>query len=190
MAEVEYNAEREMYAFDDLKIGVKGLVDSGVSKVPRIFIHPPESLKNSAPENGVHLQIPVIDLKDFESDHGRKEIVNAIKDACEIWGFFQIVNHGVPVAVMEGMLEGIRRFHEQPQEAKMELYSREYTRPVNYYCSGDLKVRAKSAADWRDTLSCKPIDDKWDFEALPQVCRYVIHFLSSKHIWFQTYQSH
>ncbi|KAB2602258.1 1-aminocyclopropane-1-carboxylate oxidase 6-like [Pyrus ussuriensis x Pyrus communis] len=172
MAAPDYSAEKELYAFDDLKIGVKGLVDSGVTKIPRIFIHPPESLKNSQPENGVHLQIPVIDLKGFnETDGGREEIVNAIKDACETWGFFQIVNHGVPLAVMEEMLEGIRQFHEQPPEAKRELYSRDYTRHVNYYCSGDLKVRAKSAADWRDTLSFKAVDDHWDFEALPQVCR-------------------
>ncbi|KAM1319014.1 hypothetical protein ACFX2I_004112 [Malus domestica] len=90
MAARDYNAEKELYAFDDLKIGVKGLADSGVTKIPRIFFHPPESPKNSQPENGVHLRIP-------------------------------IVNHGVPLAVMEEMLEGIRKFHGQPPEAKREL---------------------------------------------------------------------
>ncbi|XP_048425738.1 1-aminocyclopropane-1-carboxylate oxidase homolog 5-like [Pyrus x bretschneideri] len=92
----------------------------------------------------------------------------------------QIVNHGVPIAVMEEMLEGIRRFHEQPPEAKRASYSRDYTRHVNYYCCGDLKVRAKSAADWRDTLSFKAVEDQWDFEALPQVCRYFNFCSSSK----------
>lgn len=47
--------EKELYAFDDLKIGVKGLSDSGVTKIPRIFIHPPETVKDTAPENGVKL---------------------------------------------------------------------------------------------------------------------------------------
>ncbi|KAM5563530.1 hypothetical protein ABKV19_018252 [Rosa sericea] len=28
-----------------------------------------------------------------------------------------------------------------------------------------------SSRSWRDTLSCTAVDDKWDFEALPQVCR-------------------
>ncbi|XP_062021241.1 probable 2-oxoacid dependent dioxygenase, partial [Rosa rugosa] len=162
---------KELYAFDDLKIGVKGLSDSEVSKIPRIFIHPPETVKNKAPENGVKLQIPVIDLKDIGNEHSREETVNAIKDACETWRFFQIVYHGVPLAVMEEMLQGIRRFHEQPAEDKMESYSRDFKNPVNFYCSGDLKVRAKSAADWRDTLFCREVDDEWDFEALPQVCR-------------------
>ncbi|PRQ25899.1 putative non-heme dioxygenase domain, isopenicillin N synthase [Rosa chinensis] len=104
-------------------------------------------------------------------------MVKAIKDACETWRFFQIVYHGVPLAVMEEMLQGIRRFHEQPAEDKMELYSRDFKNSANFDCSGDLKLRAKSAADWRDTLSCRAVDDKWDFEALPQVCRY---FYSSR----------
>ncbi|KAM5563533.1 hypothetical protein ABKV19_018255 [Rosa sericea] len=97
--------------FDDLKIGVKGLADSGVTRIPRIFIHPPETVKYTTPENGVKLQNPVIDLKGIGNDHSLKEMVNALKDACETWGFFQIVNHGVPLAAMEEMLDSIRRFH-------------------------------------------------------------------------------
>ncbi len=31
--------ESEPKAFDDTKVGVKGLVDAGVTKIPRIFIH-------------------------------------------------------------------------------------------------------------------------------------------------------
>ncbi|PQQ17804.1 1-aminocyclopropane-1-carboxylate oxidase homolog 1-like [Prunus yedoensis var. nudiflora] len=39
---VDYTAvEKELYEFDDLKIGVKGLVDAGVTHIPRFFIHPP-----------------------------------------------------------------------------------------------------------------------------------------------------
>ncbi|KAK9107588.1 hypothetical protein Syun_023599 [Stephania yunnanensis] len=30
----------ELKAFDDTKAGVKGLVDAGVTKIPRIFINP------------------------------------------------------------------------------------------------------------------------------------------------------
>ncbi|XP_050366747.1 1-aminocyclopropane-1-carboxylate oxidase homolog 6-like [Argentina anserina] len=173
MADADYIAEkqRELCAFDDLKIGVKGLADSGVTRIPRIFIHPPEALKCTAPENNVILKIPVIDLKGIRNGHGREDIINALKDACETWGFFQIVNHGVPLAVMEEMLDGIRRFHEQGPEDKMELYSRDYKKQVNFYGSGDPKLRAKSGADWRDTLFCRAVDDKWNFEALPEVCR-------------------
>ncbi|KAK3034305.1 hypothetical protein RJ639_032645, partial [Escallonia herrerae] len=48
----------------------------------------------------------------------RREIVDEIRKASEEWEFFRIVNHGVPFRLMDGMLNGIRRFHEQPEEAK------------------------------------------------------------------------
>ncbi|PQQ17802.1 hypothetical protein Pyn_19976 [Prunus yedoensis var. nudiflora] len=111
---VDYTtAEKELYEFDDLKIGVKGLVDARVTHIPRFFIHPPECRANNSStqqNNGYDgVEIPVIDLKGFnENDDRRVKIVNAISDACATWGFFQIVNHGVPLAIMEDMTESIR----------------------------------------------------------------------------------
>ena len=42
--ELGYDRAKEVKEFDETKAGVKGLVDSGVTKVPRFLIHPPESL--------------------------------------------------------------------------------------------------------------------------------------------------
>jgi isopenicillin N synthase-like dioxygenase len=33
--------------------------------------------------------------------------------ASETWGFFQVVNHGISKNVMEGMVEGVKGFHEE-----------------------------------------------------------------------------
>lgn len=170
---------KEVKEFDETKAGVKGLVDSGVTKIPSIFIHSPEGLQNSAlpdHQNGIdQLQVPVIDLNGFKESERRKEIISDISKAAEAWGFFQIVNHEIPLGVMEEALKGVARFHEQPQKAKMEWYSRDFTKKVNYYSNGDL--RASTPADWRDTLSCKVPDDQTEFEAaLPQVCRYTITY--------------
>ncbi|KAL6208728.1 hypothetical protein ACLB2K_019673 [Fragaria x ananassa] len=66
-----------------------------------MFVHPPENLqKNSMDDHD--LRVPVIDLKGLDwSSERRKEIVDEITKAVETWGLFQIVNHGIPMSVME-----------------------------------------------------------------------------------------
>lgn len=67
--------------FDETKAGVEGLVDSGVLKIPRIFINPPENLPKPT-SSDVHLEIPAINLEGFEGRR-RTEIVNEIREASE-----------------------------------------------------------------------------------------------------------
>ena len=160
------NRAIEVKEFDETKAGVKGLVDSGVKEIPRFFIHPPENL--AAGNGGAGYEVPVIDLKGLERGE-RAEIVRGIREASETWGCFQMVNHGIPMTIIEEMVEGVRRFHEQPQEVKMEWYSRDTKQPVRYYCNGDLHV--SNAANWRDSISCEFPDGTLDPEALPLLCR-------------------
>uniref|UniRef100_A0A8R7REP2 Non-haem dioxygenase N-terminal domain-containing protein n=1 Tax=Triticum urartu TaxID=4572 RepID=A0A8R7REP2_TRIUA len=71
---------------------------------------------------------------------------------------------------MEGIQRGVRAFHELPQEEKAKWYSRDFARKVNFFSfHGDLS--AATPADWRDTLSCKALQDPESFEAIPQICR-------------------
>lgn len=168
--ESNYERAKEVKEFDETKAGVKGLLDAGVVKIPRIFIHEPENLENGlSKKGGTTLQVPVIDLGDFKN-RPREEILKEISAASETWGFFQMVNHGIPVGVMEEMIEGIKRFHEQPREVKMEWYSRDVKQRVRFYCNGDLLV-ARSA-NWRDSIACNYDDSVLDSDVLPLVCRY------------------
>ncbi|KAK7856433.1 1-aminocyclopropane-1-carboxylate oxidase like protein [Quercus suber] len=131
----DYDRAKEVKEFDETKAGVKGLVDSGVVKIPRFFIHPPEKLpgplSNNIASDHISQLVPVIDLKGFGSEQ-RSEIVNEIRAAAETWGTFKMVNHGVPSATMAELLEGIRQFHEQPKEVKMKWYSRDTSLLVRF----------------------------------------------------------
>lgn len=73
---------------------------------------------------------------------------------------------------MEDTLEAGRRFHEQPQEAKKDLYSRDYSRKAIFYSNMELKPDIDHL-DWRDTSRCHDLQDqdKSSLEAIPQVCR-------------------
>ncbi|KAK6937809.1 Non-hem dioxygenase N-terminal domain [Dillenia turbinata] len=183
--ETDYDRAKEVLDFDNTKAGVKGLVDSGVTKIPRFCVHPPESLQDSPFDiQGMNLSVPIIDLGGSQSGR-RKEIVEEIRKASETWGFFQVVNHGIPVSIMDEMIHGIRRFHELPKEEKMLWYSRDFDQIVRYYCNGDLLIA--KAANWRDSISCEYRDDTLDPEAIPQVCRnsiseYMEHVLGLRDI--------
>ncbi|PON95087.1 Oxoglutarate/iron-dependent dioxygenase [Trema orientale] len=166
-----YDRAEEVKQFDETRAGVKGLVDSGVTKVPRFLIHPPETISNdnSPPDDVDEFQVPVIDLDGHDDDSRRAVIVRRVREAAETWGFFQMVNHGVPDTVLNDMLEGIRQFHEQPKETKMAWYSRDPQRRVRFYCNGDLLV--SKTANWRDSIAFDFQDGPLENEAFPSVCR-------------------
>ena len=107
--ELGYDRAKEVKEFDETKAGVKGLVDSGVTKVPRFLIHPPESLPMLSPAT-THFHVPVIDVQGFEKSCRWMEIVDQVRKASETWGFFQMINHGIPVSVID-MLDAVRQFH-------------------------------------------------------------------------------
>ncbi|KAE8022555.1 hypothetical protein FH972_008345 [Carpinus fangiana] len=163
-----YDRASELKAFDDTKLGVKGLVDAGVTEIPRIFYSPPDDMDNSA-SGDTQFSIPVIDVQGIEKDViKRKEIVESIRDASETWGFFQLVNHGIPVSVLEEMKEGVRRFYEQDAQVKKEFYTRDPLRPVVYNSNFDLY--SAPATNWRDTFYCRMAPNPPKAEDLPAAC--------------------
>jgi hypothetical protein len=158
----------ERKAFDETKAGVKGLIDEGLNKIPSFFHHQPDTYQKA--NNTSHV-IPVIDLgyiedKDSSTHQG---IVEKIKEACETWGFFQVVNHGIPFSVLEELKDGVKRFHEQDTEVKKALYTRDVTRSFIYNSNFD--IYSSPALNWRDTFVSYLAPDTPKPEDFPVVCR-------------------
>ncbi|XP_015167347.1 1-aminocyclopropane-1-carboxylate oxidase homolog [Solanum tuberosum] len=124
---MDYDPSDERKAIDDTKAGVKGLLDSGIVEIPRLFIRPPHELADELNMCKSTLQVPVVDLSGIEVEDRRKKIVDEIREAYEKWGFFQLINHRIPSSSLEGMIDGTRKSHEQDAEVKKEYYSSDAT---------------------------------------------------------------
>ncbi|KAI3707474.1 hypothetical protein L6452_26030 [Arctium lappa] len=166
---------KQLKAFDDTKSGVKGLVDAaagGVVDIPEIFIRPPDEVAEDLALVRTSLRVPAIDLNgvDNKGSSIRGKIVEEIKQASEIWGFFQVINHGIPMKVLQELLNGVREFNEQNVEVKKEYYSRDPERMVKFNTNYDFYM--SRAANWRDTLIVDMLNSyHLDPEDLPLVCR-------------------
>ncbi|KAJ0987240.1 hypothetical protein J5N97_005596 [Dioscorea zingiberensis] len=146
--------------FEETKAGVKGLFDSGLTSIPAIIHHPNLHL-TPAPS---HFSIPTVDLS-----LPRPIAVDLIRAASRDWGFFQLVNHGIPLATIDATISAVRSFHELPTAVRSQHYTRTPVGGVSYFSNPDL-FRSASAS-WRDTLHVTfgPVPPELD--RIPEACR-------------------
>lgn len=156
-------------AFDATEAGVKGLLDAGLTKIPQIFVRPADELAQELKHKTAQPQVGVIDLTGIENDpERRKRVIGEVRAASETWGFFQVVNHGIPQRVVDEMVDGIKEFNEMDVEEKRKYYSRDPTKRVRFISNYDLFT--SKTANWRDTLGIS-FTDEFHSEELPPPCR-------------------
>ncbi|XP_031480357.1 protein DMR6-LIKE OXYGENASE 1-like isoform X2 [Nymphaea colorata] len=98
--------------------------------------------------NGVHQaadDIPVIDLSPHHPFHD--SLVERVGRACEEWGFFQVVNHGVPLEVRQKAEASSAGFFRLPPEEK-QLVRRDEANPLGYYEA----EHTKNVRDWKEVF--------------------------------------
>ncbi|QCD90684.1 Isopenicillin N synthase-like [Vigna unguiculata] len=118
--------------------------------------------------------IPIIDLSERSCNDDNPSsslVVQKISRACEEYGFFQIVNHGVPEQVCNKMVTAITDLFNLPPEKIKQLYTTDHTKNTklyNYYLhvEGGEKVKM-----WSECFSHPwyPIEDV--IHLLPQEIR-------------------
>lgn len=147
----------------DKGYGVKGLADLGLNSLPKQYIQPlEEQIATSTVVNDD--SIPVIDLSNFNND------VDMICSAAENWGFFQIVNHGIPLNVLESVKEATYRFFRLPADEKNK-YSKDNSPSNSVRYGTSFTPKAEKALEWKDFLSLFYVSDEEVFSLWPPACR-------------------
>ncbi|XP_076926075.1 protein LATERAL BRANCHING OXIDOREDUCTASE 1-like [Bidens hawaiensis] len=99
--------------------------------------------------------IPQIDLSPYititSSPNTNPEaihnLVDQIRDACKNWGFFQVINHGVPIDSREKIQLAAKRFFDQPTDEKRQV-KRGEKNPFGYYDT----EHTKNVRDWKEVF--------------------------------------
>ncbi|MQM09634.1 hypothetical protein Taro_042514 [Colocasia esculenta] len=159
-----YDRKRELKQFDDTKAGVKGLVDAGITAIPRFFHFPASSLTFRPPTTARSSSIPIIDLS-----IPRPNAVELVSAAAREWGFFQVINHGIPLDEISRVLSAVQAFNELPAETKSAYYTHDESLSVVFNTNFDLYE--STAASWRDTLRVVTAPTPPDTALIPEVCR-------------------
>nr|GMC70242.1 protein DMR6-LIKE OXYGENASE 2-like [Ipomoea batatas]GMD46137.1 protein DMR6-LIKE OXYGENASE 2-like [Ipomoea batatas] len=145
--------------------GVKYLCDGGIETVPTKYILPalerPTAI-NAGRRNGddskVNIKLPIVDFAQLQGPN-RLQALQSLAYACENYGFFQLVNHGITEEVMNNMRDVARRFFELPMTEREKYMSSDMSTPVRYGTS--FNQTKDGVFCWRDFLKlvCNPLSD-------------------------------
>ncbi|XP_071712512.1 feruloyl CoA ortho-hydroxylase F6H1-3-like [Rutidosis leptorrhynchoides] len=146
--------------------GVKGLAELGLKTLPHQYIQPPQERFDTNVEELQNDSIPIIDMSNWNDAN----VAKSICDAAQKWGFFQIVNHGVPIRVLEDVKDATHEFFKMlPQEK--QKYSKEQSGTNNVRFATSFSPRAEKALEWKDYLSLFYVSDDEAASLWPPVCR-------------------
>ncbi|XP_015160218.1 feruloyl CoA ortho-hydroxylase 2-like [Solanum tuberosum] len=152
--------------------GIKGLVEGSLEIIPNQCIQPKEHrLDKSQIDN--QESIPTIDLSNFYDLNVEK----SIQEATAKWGCFQIINHGIPIEVLEDLKDAAHKFFELPAEEKVKYCKDNYSagESVLMFWSA-IGEKNEKVLEWRDSIKhgCNPQNDSnlWPPQTRYQVLEY------------------
>ncbi|PIN10621.1 Iron/ascorbate family oxidoreductase [Handroanthus impetiginosus] len=125
------------------RVRVQSLVQDGKVVVPPQYVQPPETRPNRSIEKRNDNDLPTppfIDLSNSDSVHEQLE-----------WGAFHIINHGIPVELLDEMRRVGRSFFEDCTMDQKLSYACDPNSPASEgYGSRMLVASNNTVLDWRD----------------------------------------
>ncbi|KAK4441595.1 Hyoscyamine 6-dioxygenase [Sesamum alatum] len=130
-----------------------------VQSLPEKYIIPPAKRPGKLVFPVVN-DVPVIDLETGEG-HGRGDIIQQILHACQEFGFFQVINHGIPVSLMDDTMNVLKEFFGMSPEYKANFYSTDINSKCRIY-SSTMSYDSEEVHYWRDNFThhCHPLEDQ------------------------------
>ncbi|CAN6288801.1 unnamed protein product [Urochloa humidicola] len=128
-------------------------------QIPERYIRVEELAEQVISGHSISSAIPIIDLNKLNDQQSSKEECAKLGSACSQWGFFQLINHGVPDEVIHNFRNDMAEFFKQPLETK-KMYSQTPSSLEGY--GQHFVVSENQKLDWADMfyLILRPVDSR------------------------------
>ncbi|KAL5172876.1 Protein DMR6-LIKE OXYGENASE 1 [Glycine soja] len=148
--------------------GVKHLCEKGhLNAVPKKYILPVSErpTKSSVEHSNVvkqNLQLPIIDFSELLGSN-RPRVLRSLANACQHYGFFQLVNHCISEDVVRRMIDVNGRFFDLPLEERAKYMTTDMRAPIRCgtsfsqtkdSCEGFLETPVPSLTRFTPPLAC------------------------------------
>lgn len=120
--------------------------------IPCNYVHFKNPVNETTASDLQDSLIPTIDISQLASaDPDQKfKAIEDLDKACQEWGFFMAVNHGIPEELMQKMIEISEEFFNLEEEEKPEFEPKNVLEPVRYGTS--FNTVQEKVHCWRDFL--------------------------------------
>eukprot|EP00249_Psilotum_nudum_P002718 c15840_g1_i2 orf=472-1461(-) len=163
--------QQQLSAQNNAVKGIQELVEAGLTHVPRNYIRPAEERPCLSLVSDKE-QVPIINLTGFYGEN-RERLIQEIGRACEEWGFFQVIGHGVTPSVIENFWAAAINFFQLPPDDKLRFLSEDVRSEVAYITSHN-RTKEK-VAEWKDTLYFRRLSGVFNgFKQAPEMCREAV----------------
>ncbi|XP_040991858.1 bi-functional coumaroyl CoA and feruloyl CoA ortho-hydroxylase F6H2-2-1-like [Juglans microcarpa x Juglans regia] len=145
--------------------GITGLVELGIESVPERYIQPQEERFDPSKVE-TDESIPSIDVSNWDDP----KVADSICDAASKRGFFQIINHGVPLEVLEDMKNAAHRFFQLPVEERKK-YLKENSPSESVCLVTSFSTQAEKVLEWKDSLKLVWVSENEASAVWPPACK-------------------
>ncbi|XP_021624634.1 2-oxoglutarate-dependent dioxygenase 19 [Manihot esculenta] len=130
---------------------IKTIAESpGLTSIPSIYSFTPNPHDHVVSDTQVSL--PAIDYSLLTSGtpQQRSKAIDDLGKACKDWGFFMVINHGVPERLVRSMIDVCRGFFDLPEEEKEEYRGKHVLDPIR--CGTSFNASVDEVFFWKDFL--------------------------------------
>ncbi|XP_050209705.1 2-oxoglutarate-dependent dioxygenase 19-like [Mercurialis annua] len=123
---------------------------SALTSIPSSYTFPPNPSDEVVSESDESLPIIDFALLTSNSPDQRSKIIHELGKACQDWGFFLVINHGVAERLMRSMIDVCRGFFDLSEEEKEEFRGKNVLDPIR--CGTSFNASVDKVLFWKDFL--------------------------------------